>query len=269
MNIVTDGSVFYAYAFPTPQYAGKLSDGSPLFTRTSSGHLIISDIALHGTTRYLLGYFALERETPMPFPIVWRTILPPPGQEPVPPKPVHFLHSPEAADAMRNSAPPYTGALAMGADGTLYVVTAIEPGVFAYRADGKALPPLGTDLRALTVPHLRDVVQRYRADELGRHRDLLNKQPTIDDLIITPDGPALVVRTVKGDLVSWDIWYPGTTGLRATIGLAMTRPGPFGHTRCDARGTELVCVLDQPEDPLSSELGPASLYFFHLPRLLK
>lgn len=265
-NVVVDGPIFYAFALPISQYAGLVADGSQLFARSNSGFFVISDIALHGRTRYLLGRYGMDTSSELPFPVVWRTTLPGKGEEPGKPQPLHFVHTAAAIDALRKSAPPFTGSLAVGPDGTLYIYTAMEPGVFRYRPDGTALPPLGTKLTMLTVARMADLFT-YRADELGRYENLINKQPTVDDLVVTPDGPALVVRSVTNKTVTWELWYPGADDLRARVQLGLRRPGPFGHLRCDARQDQLACILDQPRNAASPEIGGASLYVFHLPRI--
>jgi hypothetical protein len=267
MNVVSSGPLFYAFAYPTPQYAGDVSDGHAMFRSRSSNFFIISDIALYGHTRYLLGQFSTDMSQTVPFPIVWRTSIPTKPHEQLKPQPVHFVHTTAALDAIRKSSPPNTGALAVDSEGTLYVFTAVEPGVFRYRADGAALSPLGTDLRELVIPRLADLFNLYRADETARYRDLINKQPTVDDLVVTPDGPALVVRTVANNQVMWALWYPKEHGVRARIPLGMTRRGPFGHTRCDVREGVLACLLGTPKNPAVPGLGPASLFIFQLPKL--
>lgn len=267
MNVVSSGPLFYAFAFPTPQYAGDVNDGHALYQNKISGGFIFSDIALYGHTRYLLGHYSTDTSQTLPFPIVWRTSIPAHPKEHIKPEPVHFVQTAKALDAIRKSSPPHTGSLAVDGQGTLYVFTAVEPGVFRYRADGTALPPLATDLQELVIPRLADLFNLYRVDETARYRDLINKQPTVDDLVVTPDGPALVVRTVANEHVTWALWYPAEHGVRARVPLGMTRQGPFGHTRCDVREAVLVCVLGTPKNPASPELGPASLYLFHLPKL--
>jgi hypothetical protein len=267
MNVVSSGPLFYAFAYPTPQYAGEVNDGHAVFTSKTSNFFIISDIALFGHSRYLLGQFSADMSQTLPFPIVWRTSIPTQPHEQLKHEPVHFVHTAAALDAIRKSSPPNTGVLAVDSEGTLYVFTAVEPGIFRYRADGTALPPLGTDLRELVIPRLADLFNLYRADEKARYRDLINKQPTVDDLVVTPDGPALVVRTVKDNQVTWALWYPTEHDVRARVPLGMTRRGPFGHTRCEVREGVLACVLGTPKNPAVPDLGPASLFIFQLPKL--
>lgn len=263
-NLVADGGRFYAFSLPSAQYAGLVSDGSALMTRTTSGHFVFSDIAIRGRDRFFLGRFGLDTKTGLPFPVVWKSTVPEKGEEPAEPVPVHFVHSKEAIDGLRRSAPPHTGSLAVGGDGTLYVFTALEPGVYRYRADGEALPVMGTKLTMLSLPMAELFL--YRSDPTGRYRNLINKQPTVDDLLATPAGPALVVRIATATAITWELWFPGPEDVRVRIPLDLSRPGPFGHIRCDVLGLKLACLLDHPRDPESPTPGPSSLYIFDLPR---
>ena len=66
---------------------------------------------------------------------------------------------------------------------------------------------------------------------------------------------------------TWELWYPEAEDVRWRVQLALRRPGPFGHLRCDVRQNQLACILDQPSDARSPAAGPASLYVFHLSRI--
>jgi hypothetical protein len=88
---------------------------------------------------------------------------------------------------------------------------------------------------------------RYSADVAGRYREIVNRQPFGEDLIATPDGPAIVVRLAHDDRIEWELWYPNAERLERRVKLGISRRGPYGHISCDARGRDLACVYQSPE----------------------
>ena len=185
-------------------------------------------------------------------------------------KPVHRLTTGKAA--FRHS---YSfasaGAVALAGDGSLFVVTSVEPGVFHYAPDGTLIETLGRSFDELVRPATRELRSRFAGDVHGRYRLLLNTQPTIEDLVLTPRGPAIVVRIAEKERVRWELWWPRADGRTvAPTRLGNDRIGPFGHLRCDARGTALACVGSRPDrkqaaDYRTSEFVPY-LWIFELPK---
>jgi hypothetical protein len=146
----------------------------------------------------------------------------------------------------------FSGSVAMGPDGSVWSITPEEPGVVRYNAEGRALPPLGKALRELVVPSLA----KYSLDPLARYTEVLNLQPMADDLVLLPEGPAIVVRKFSSGTISWALWFPGDEKTRRRIALAIDQKQIVGgHLRCDAKGTRLACVfgklpkIGQPEEP--------------------
>lgn len=162
------------------------------------------------------------------------------------------------------------GAVALAEDGSLYVVTTSEPGVFHYSADGKLIERLGESFDELVVPWTRDFKTRFAGDIDGRYTLLLNKQPLVEDLVLTSRGPALVVRVAEKNSVRWELWWPRADGREVPpTRLGINRPGPFGHLHCDARGTALACVgsLPDPKNPGDFRAPDTPyLWIFELPK---
>jgi hypothetical protein len=83
------------------------------------------------------------------------------------------------------------------------------------------------------------------------------RQPTIDDLLDTADGLAIVVRCVEGELTWWELWFPDERATRRMIRLGLSESHRFGdHLHCDTRESRIACVfgkstaLDQPATPV-------------------
>jgi hypothetical protein len=100
---------------------------------------------------------------------------------------------------------------------------------------------------------------------------VLNTQPILEDLVLTPRGPALVVRIAEKERVRWELWWPRSDGRSVPpTKLGIDRIGPYGHLQCDARGRLLACVGSKPDrkqaaDFDQSELAPY-LWIFELPQ---
>ena len=163
------------------------------------------------------------------------------------------------------------GAVALADDDSLYVVTSVEPGVFHYAPDGKLIEILGQSFDELVRPATPELGTRFATDVDGRYRLLLNTQPTIEDLVLTPRGPGIVVRIAEKERTRWELWWPRADGrLVPPTRLGIDRIGPFGHIQCDARGSSLACVGSKPSakqaaDFHVSESSP-HLWIFELPK---
>ncbi|HVS31961.1 MAG TPA: hypothetical protein VMS98_10925 [Thermoanaerobaculia bacterium] len=163
-------------------------------------------------------------------------------------KPVHRIRSGDAAvDRYRRAILHHGGSIARAGDGSFYVVTAAEPGVFHYSTAGRLLDVTGNNLEDLVLTDMRDLAAKFGMDIENRYRLMLNTQPTIDDLVVTPEGPAILVRLAEKNKIRWELWYPDRAGgAKRRVRLAADRPGPYGHLRCDARGDMLACIGSLP-----------------------
>lgn len=173
-------------------------------------------------------------------------------------KAVHRLAGGESSRrAFLYSSSPYAGAIAGLPDGSVWIVVASEPGLYHYDRNGRLLGVLGRGLGELVIGRLHDLNWTYAKNPVGRYVEILNVQPTIDDLVATPDGPAIVVREVAKNKVRWSLWYPARDRLRAVVPLALDRRGPMGNLACAARGRDLACLLGVP---LSDRAAPPDIY---------
>jgi hypothetical protein len=111
------------------------------------------------------------------------------------------------------SVPPFAGAIAIESDGTIDVVTGWRAGIWRYRSNGTRLTVLGSALTQLVIPPIPFGDSRIENPD-ARYLEVANRQPTADDVIATPDGPAIVVRTADGNRVQWHLWFPAAVGLR-------------------------------------------------------
>jgi hypothetical protein len=184
-------------------------------------------------------------------------------------KAVHRLRT--GANVFRDAWDRFGGAIAVGEDGSLAVITSAEPGVFRYAPDGTLIETSGQSFDELLLPAMRELRSFFAGDVEGGYRLILNTQPIIDDLVFTPRGPAIVVRIAEKERTRWELWWPRADGRAIPpTRLGIDRIGPFGHLRCAMRGTSLACVGSKPDrkqaaDFHVSELIPY-LWIFELPK---
>jgi hypothetical protein len=185
-------------------------------------------------------------------------------------KPLHFLHNDHARDLLRSALGPFGGRVAIEPDGTVDVITSVQPGLFRYGADGKLKEVLGRSIDDLVIESMKEIQGRFAADLENRYRLILNTQPLIEDLVVTPKGPAIVVRLAEGDKIRWELWYPlRSGGVGERIRLGIDRIGPYGHLRCDTFGSDLACAGSLPPRNEASIAKTAQawphVWIFHLP----
>lgn len=165
----------------------------------------------------------------------------------------------------------FGGAIALGEDGSLTVATTAERGVFRYAPDGTLIDTSGQSFGELVMASMSELRTLFEGEPDDGYRLVFNTQPTIDDLVLTPRGPAIVVRIAEKDRIRWELWWPRADNRAIPpTRLEIDRIGPFGHLHCDARGTSLACVGSNPDrkraaDFRISELVP-TLWVFELPK---
>ena len=269
LSVITDGkTVIASNGYARSQYACAVGTGKCLFARTVPSPMVI-DLAVSGDTLYVLGWpvnrYGANNAAGI---AVWRGKVNPHFENFAP---LHRIQSgAESVSIFNDSLPGLGGALAIEPDGTLDVITSAEPGIFQYSPDGTLKRSFGTHLGELVMRRMHDINFRYGRDVAARYRDVIDRQPTIDDLVVTPDGPAIVVRIARNDSVEWELWYPNQERVGRKIKLGISRRGPFGHIACDARGGDLACVYAAPasaQDALETNQGklPTYLVQFKLP----
>jgi hypothetical protein len=241
-------------------YNVRLADRKRLMA--SRVHLMPLDVAVRGQRSCVLA-FDMRKDAAE---AVWCGPVDRPWSEY---KPVHRLSS--GIRQFRWVTERFGGAIAMGEDGTLTVVTTLEPGVFHYSADGKRIETLGSSFDELVFSDFREYRKHLGPDIGARYRLFLNAQPLLEDMVLTPRGPALVVRTANPQQTRWALWWPRADKRSVPpTPLGIDRIGPFGHLRCDTRGTAMACVGSLPNKKNAADFRVSEqtpyLWIFELPK---
>ncbi|MCU1244181.1 MAG: hypothetical protein JWN02_91 [Acidobacteria bacterium] len=259
-NVAADPATAIAFNDQFGEYAFRLADGARVLGRRSHDFQIL-DAAVRGRFFYFLGFRTGEKASPVT--AIWRVELGAPWSNAVP---LYAIRDVDAAEVLYTSLPPQGGSLAVEPDGTVDAVIAGEAGVIRIGPDGKELARLGASLRQLEIAGMPEVIRKYARRPDLQYSEVFNRGPIADDLVLTPEGPALIVRSVAADRVRWELWLPDGQGVRMRYRLGVDRPGPFGHMRCEARGKRLACVFGLPgakrTDPDQDRLA-----LFELPSL--
>lgn len=249
LNMVTsihaDGqSLVATNAIRREQFIARVGSGKRVAAlRTNRFYLI--DSAVSGDRLFILGWPLTGNAVDNPRGVaLWSAKL---GGDIRDLKPVHAIAGGPAAVAIFNdSVYPHGGAVTRGPDGGVCAISAAEPGVYCYSAQQKLLHVYGSALRELVIERMHDVNFTFAEDSGRRYREIINVQPTVDGLVMTADGPAIIVRLARGNDIRWQLWYPGasTTAARVSLDLKISRIG--AHLACDARGRRLACLYGMP-----------------------
>jgi hypothetical protein len=263
----SDGkSVSAVSYYSTSRFALRLSDRKRLVAQRGTS-LIPMDISVFGGRSCVVGFMPNPPLKAQKDVAVWCGAPSDFWSELVP---LHYLHSEHAGDLFRDSPGEFGGRVAVEPDGSIDVITSVQPGVFRYGSDGKLKEVLGQSIDELVLESIKELRTRFASDLENRYRLLLNAQPIIDDLVVTPAGPAILVRLADKARIRWELWYPlPSGGIGNRIRLGIERIGPYGHLRCDVRGSEMACVGSQPPRAEASVAKTAQawphLWLFHLP----
>jgi len=263
----SDGKWVSAISFySNSSFALRIADRKRLVAQRSL-RLIPMDIAVFGSRSCVLGFAPDAPTQSQKDGAVWCGG---PSDSWPELKPLHYLHSEHARDLFRNSPGELGGRIVVEPDGSVDVITSAEPGVFRYGSNRQLKEVLGQSIDDLVLESIKEIRTRFASDLENRYRLVLNAQPIIDDLVLTPVGPAILVRLADGDKIHWELWYPlRSGGIGDRIRLGIERIGPYGHLRCDARGAEMACVGSLPPRNEASLTKTAQawphLWVFHLP----
>ena len=248
-KVDTDGTTVVAFNSDRSDIAFDVKQRKIVHARRKITMRIL-DIAVHGGRVAVLG-FSPNASTKGKA-VLWLGEIGAPWEE------TTLLHASSKTDEdyFLYAFAPHGGAVRFLDPETIAFITPAEPGVFRRRVDGRQLPRLGAGMNELVMRNLPDMMKLYNEDVEKRYAKVVNRQPSIDDLVVTSDGPAVVVRRWSAGKVWWELWYPNERNVarRVRLGIQDTRVAG-GHLRCDASGRMLACVFGrqtkvyQPDRP--------------------
>jgi hypothetical protein len=138
-------------------------------------------------------------------------------------------------------------------DGSFIVVPATEPGVFLFSPDGHLRRTWQSDAIGVEATCGLSKDQRPAfARSPATRQEWVNRRPMIDEVIETPDGPAVVIRSRGKEKTTWEmVVLNGDAGVR--VALPFSSSSPWAHVAADTRGRRTVFLV---ADRLLDRAGP-------------
>lgn len=128
-------------------------------------------------------------------------------------------------------------------DGSFVIVPGAEPDIFLYGRDGRLRHTWRTEALGVAAPcaAITKEQQKMLWTNPEARQELVNRHAMIDEVIDTPDGPAVVIRT-RGKRTTWEIVVlNGDAGVRFT--LPFSSGSPWAHVSADTRGLRSVFLI--------------------------
>jgi len=128
-------------------------------------------------------------------------------------------------------------------DGSFIVVPATEPGIFLFGPDGHLQRNWQTDAIGIeaTCGLSQDQPRVFARSAVAR-QEWGNRRAVIDEVIDTPDGPAVVIRSCGKGKTTWEmVVLNGGPGVRFT--LPFSSSSPWAHLSADTRGRRAIFLI--------------------------
>ncbi len=128
-------------------------------------------------------------------------------------------------------------------NGTFIVVPATEPGIFLFGSDGHLQRNWHTDAIGIeaTCGLSQDQARMFASSPVARQA-WVNRRAVIDEVIDTPDGPAVVIRSRGKGKTTWEmVVLNGDAGVR--VPLPFTSSSPLAHLSADTRGRRTIFLI--------------------------
>lgn len=254
-------SSFLAVASPASQMAWLKRQGDPVVERLGNWDTpetapisYFEDVDLYGDRLAILGLMRSDGGMSPDGAIAWTARL---GTEPPDLRPVAYAKAGKGARPFDACGGFLVGKLRFLDGGRLLIVPGAEPGVYLYSAEGRLertwdTAHFGVDLRC----DLDDeTMLRLGGDAAARHR-YLGRFTSVDEILPTPFGPALVVREVASQGTRWSLVLLREEGAPRRLDLPIGSTSERAHLRGDAKGDRLLLILKHymPQAGEGSEL---------------
>lgn len=136
------------------------------------------------------------------------------------------------------------GALRFLPDGSLLVAPGLLPGVFLYGPDGRLIRTWETEgLGFVDRCRLSDTEYLSYVKEPLPRFEWINAHTVIDDVLVLPSGPALVLRAKGGHETRWSLLHLLPDGKTRAEPLPLSSRSAFAHIRGDVRGKTIAFVV--------------------------
>ncbi len=232
-NLLAVGGMVFSFGWTTWSHEG-LMDQFPM--------ALVVDLDLSGNRVLLLGAQRDDAGRYAPDgAVAWIGTL---AQGPDALTPVFYSSSGPGARNMDACGPMLTGAVRFLPDGSFVIVPGVEPDVYLYGPQGKLLRVWSSEAVGFDAGCGLSDEDMYRlsADEPGRWA-WVNQRRTVDDVLALPEGPGLIVRSVRGGKTHWQLKILSTSGTISSCDLPISSDSDLAHLAGDVRDGELVLLV--------------------------
>lgn len=131
------------------------------------------------------------------------------------------------------------------ADGSFLIVPGVQPGVFWYDPEGKLKRSWTSEELGIAGGCGLSTADAYRysEDEAARYRERINQRVNVDEILVLPQGPALVTRRWQEGAVRWGLLRLAASGEVKSESLPISSPAERAHLRGDTRGSKALLLV--------------------------
>lgn len=176
-------------------------------------------------------------------------------------KPLVYAMSGPGAHEMNACGNVHLGAARFLEDGSFIILPGAQPGLSFFDREGKLLRSVDTISLGIDSDCgllAQNEIERIAVDYAARMA-WINNRRTVDTVIVTPEGPGLVVRSVEKGRVRWRLDIVKPDGRVSSHAVPIEAPDEFYHLRGDMRSGKLVFLLFQTPPSDSNYAQPQLL----------
>ncbi|MDP9360002.1 MAG: hypothetical protein M3P29_00985 [Acidobacteriota bacterium] len=152
------------------------------------------------------------------------------------------------------------GAVRFLANGSFLIVPGSERGIYLFGKEGRLARVWQTDELGLDVDCdlTRDEQVVLTTKPVARQQ-WVNRRAIVDDIVDTPNGPALIVRKVAGGRTNWEMVVLND-GPPSVQQLPVTSTSPWAHVSAATRGKGLVLLIADRVPGLADGAAPRLMH---------
>lgn len=165
-------------------------------------------------------------------------------------KPILFSSTSSNAKSIGYCGQLLTGGVRFFPNGSFVVVPGVDPGIFLFDALGRLIRTWETDGLGFLDRCPLDDAQARSLGSLEPRMAWINRNRVIDEVLSLDQGPAVIVRTVAGGVVSWEVVLFLFNGRIQRERLPFSSKSGFTRLRADRKGSRVVFLLtEHTSDP--------------------
>jgi hypothetical protein len=135
------------------------------------------------------------------------------------------------------------GAVRFQPNGSFFVAPGVEPGVRLHDAQGRLIRTWPTEGLGYLDRCSLTAEQSAALSELAPRRSWQNRREMLDELVVLPEGPMLIVRQPVPHGTKWRGILLPFDGKPVPVAIPVTSSSPYSHVKADVRGNDVAFVM--------------------------